>query len=1062
MRFSFKIYWLLVAVLIKSFLTAAQETPYIFRHITAENGLINNKVLGLCQDSEGYIWIGTIDGLQRYDGSRFVNYLPDLQDPEALHTGGIYTVFEDSKNRLWVGGGAPYQLNRHTGKFYNYNLHLPKGRAAMIVVTKFMEDKKGGIWMLCQNGFYKLNDKTNQFEDFGSITNISSSSFSRFMEMDRSGNMWLVTTTGITCYNASSGAVNDKRNNPAKLAIFNFDKRVAAFKVSGDDIFISTIGDRAIYKYGFSNNQFTIHRIDNIARVDSRSNEADSKIDRFYPLKNEKIALVLTGEGIALFDAKTNTFTETGIHNNDPNGLHSALEMFGNVAIFEDREQNIWISTERGINIFNPDKKHFNFYGSESYQGKSDLPAYVVNGLITDTASGDIFIGYYHPGGGVIRLSKDLTFKRHYLFSENGTSVLAENQVWCLFQDKDGIIWAPNQAKSILRIDPKQDRLTLVNDSSLYANISVMKQEKNGDIWLGTWANGLQKIDHQTKSVTRYMQQGQGAFGNPKNVLSLYSEGDSIIWVGSNENGFYRFDKRTEKYTASYRFNENNPSSISSDIILKILPYKNDTLILATAMGLHFFNKKTGTFGHLTAKDGLPGNTVQTIQLDELDNLWAACDGGFCKVNMHTRFITRYGLEDGLTSDIFSNADFLKIQDGRFLVSAIKGFFAFKPSDISVEQQPPTPVITGFKVFDAYVRIDAFVNTGKALILPYNENNIAVEFASLQYNTSNKLKFYYRLEGVDTGWNISDGAQPIHYNQLDHGKYFFRIKCTNRDGLGSQGETTFHIAIGPPYWHTWWFRGLLLLVFTTSMYVLYQWQKKRRQEKERVRFNYEKKIAAMEMNTLRAQMNPHFIFNSLNSINTFILKNDGENAMDYLQKFSSLVRLILNNSRSEWILLEDEIRALTLYIELESIRFENLFTFNIDVDGDINTASVRVPPLIIQPYVENAIRHGIINRKKPGGKIDIRIWKEADELYMEVTDNGIGRQAAEAMKSKINKLHQPSYGMKISAERLSVINDVYKVNACVSITDVLDENLMVGGTKVLLTIQFRNHEGHYN
>lgn len=216
----------------------------------------------------------------------------------------------------------------------------------------------------------------------------------------------------------------------------------------------------------------------------------------------------------------------------------------------------------------------------------------------------------------------------------------------------------------------------------------------------------------------------------------------------------------------------------------------------------------------------------------------------------------------------------------------------------------------------------------------------------------------------------------------------------------------------------------------------------------------ERQTAEMEMQALRAQMNPHFMFNSLNSINNFILKNDPDNASQYLTRFSRLMRLILDNSREEWVLLENELKALQLYIEMEAIRFDNVFEYKITTALDVNTSSVIVPPMIVQPYVENAIWHGLLHRKEPGSKLQIDIWKNNGELFIKVEDNGVGREEAEQLKSKFSS-HKKSHGMKITAKRLDMVNKIYKVDAKVKIVDLKNGTDKSAGTSVLLHLKYK-------
>jgi ligand-binding sensor domain-containing protein/putative methionine-R-sulfoxide reductase with GAF domain len=219
----------------------------------------------------------------------------------------------------------------------------------------------------------------------------------------------------------------------------------------------------------------------------------------------------------------------------------------------------------------------------------------------------------------------------------------------------------------------------------------------------------------------------------------------------------------------------------------------------------------------------------------------------------------------------------------------------------------------------------------------------------------------------------------------------------------------------------------------------------------------ERQTAEMEMQALRAQMNPHFMFNSLNSINNFILKNDPENASQYLTRFSRLMRLILDNSREEWVLLENEIKALELYIEMEAIRFDNVFEHTIKTALDVNTSAVMVPPMIVQPYVENAIWHGLLHRKEPGSKLLVDIWKKEEKLFIKVEDNGVGRQEAQLLKGKFNS-HKKSHGMRITAKRLDMVNKIYKVDAKVHIEDLKYQEGKSAGTSVTLEMKYKtNH-----
>jgi len=1015
------------------------------------------------QDQIGYIWIGSIRGLQRYDGNKFVNYTPDIRNGEALQFGNVTAIFEDSKHRLWVGAGGPGLLNRNTGKFYNYNLHLTNSKDRVNGVAKFMEDVKGDIWVMNSGDFLKLNPSTNQFQSQGSLAGIAHGIFPGFMEQDKKGNIWFVTNVAITCYDPVSQKIIDKKNNPAGLKIFDARDRIASFVIAGNNAWIGYQRSRTLYRYSFSANTMSEFKFDinEENKKHSINEDFDVQIDNLRQLSGDSILAIIDGEGIALCDPLSQSFTEILINNDDPNGLHSDIEFFGAINSFRDREGNIWMGSNRGLNIFNPRKKAFRFYGSSKIKSEGHIPALSVSGFLQSPTDSDIYVSYYYPTGALVRLSPNLQFKKKYAWVKNGSTDIAENQLWYMYLDEAGKIWLPNQAKTILKLDTKTDQLSLSNDSTLYGNINSISRDDSGNTWLGTWGKGLKKIDGRTREVSSYLEPPAGSAPRPKTVLCLFMDGDSLIWTGTNGFGFLCFNKKLNKFTQLYLNDEKDTFSLSNNSVNRIISYNNDTLLLATSAGINIFDKKKKIFTTITGKDGFSANSVETIELDENKNLWVGCDGGFYKIDMHDLSITSYGIGDGLIDDNFINLPFFKMKDGRFLVSATKGFMAFRPSDLTRGDPPPAPVITGFKVLHHDMNVDSLISSNSAVRLSYKENAISIEFSSLQFNSSDKLKYYYQLEGADEDWVAAGGEQTANYNQLKNGSYLFKVKCINRFGLVAESAFVLKIVILPPWWKTWWFILFLIFALAGIAFFLFSWSRKKRKDKELLRINHERQIAAMEMKTLRAQMNPHFIFNSLNSINTFILKSDEENASEYLNKFSRLVRLILDNSRNDWVMLENELKALELYIELESIRFENKFSYDIIIDPAVSAAAVLVPPLIIQPYVENAIWHGLMHRKESGGMIKLRIWKENDNLLLQVEDNGVGRVAAEKLKGKKSELHR-SHGMKITEERLDIVNDIYHVNATVKVTDLYDEHQEGSGTIVLLTIKYRANAGHNN
>jgi LytS/YehU family sensor histidine kinase len=290
----------------------------------------------------------------------------------------------------------------------------------------------------------------------------------------------------------------------------------------------------------------------------------------------------------------------------------------------------------------------------------------------------------------------------------------------------------------------------------------------------------------------------------------------------------------------------------------------------------------------------------------------------------------------------------------------------------------------------------------------------------------------------------------VSYSDVVPGRYIFKVKGSNNDGIWNQEGTSLYIFISPPWWQTWWFTSISILVTLGLVYGGFRYRVSQVRKQEQQKANFNKKVSGLEMQALRAQMNPHFIFNSLNSINCFILKNNPEAASDYLSKFSRLIRLILQNSNTPTITLENELEALNLYLEMEALRFKGKFTFSISYGKEVEVDYIEIPPLIIQPYVENAIWHGLMH-KEGMGHIHISVEKQQELLTCTIEDDGIGRVRAAQFKSK-SATKSKSLGMQITAHRLELLHALNGKQTRVEVVDLVDASAQACGTKVILSL----------
>ncbi len=942
--------------------TWGQEGHYIFRHLTRENGLLSNNVGSIYQDSRGFIWFCTINGLQRYDGSRFITYEMNLKDSEALHSSIVTQVFEDSRHRFWVGtAGGVYQLNRNTGKFYNYNLHLLGMSQTIGDASGFEEDGNGDIWFQNHEGYYKLNNATDQFENECNRNGILENTRPGLITADDKKNIWFVSGNNVTCYDFATRKVLDRMHNPLRKKIFDITQKIATFMVRGNECWFGYANERTVRRYQFSSDSFSLYPIPEPKDKNLQSQNKFFEIRVTYIGTGPQSIIIagLAGEGIAVYEPGVDKFIPVGINNDDPNGFHADKATYSSSVPFTDRENNIWLPSDHGVNVCNPMKKRFYYYDHSD-----GIPEYEVSAILQNPADSDIYISLYSAKGGIVRLSKDLKFKKQYLFTNNPAEG-GKNQVWCMYLDDKGIIWAPNQSKTVLKLNTRSDELKESRDSLVRDFINIIYKDHYSDLWFCTWGSGLIRLDHTTGKMTSFMTPPPGSTVIPRNIYTLYFDSDSTIWVGTNGSGLLQFDCRQNKFVRQFLFSDQHPESISSNRIFRIIPYHRDTLLIATPIGINVYDKQKNVFGVITTRDGLPNNIVESIILDPVDQLWVACVGGFCKMNMKTWQITKFDAIDGVQVDNFSNVPIFRLSNGIYLAGGEKGFLSFKPSETYINSPPPAPVITGFQVFDKERNTDSLVNTSHAVELKPDEKSIMISFSSLLFNTADKLKYYYRLDGADKNWVLAGPEQAAHYNHLQNGHYTFRVKCINRDGIADQNDTTLKIYIRPPLWKRWWFIAVVMTVFSGLFYALYRFRLQSQARIFALEHNsskLQKEKAEIEYENLKQQLNPHFLFNSLSSV-AGLVQTDPALAEEYILGLTQIYRYVLQSKEQSLVPLSEELQFVEVYAKLQQIRFGSGLQIHIRVAE--NQQHKKIIPVTLQNLIENAIKHNIIIDNAP-------------------------------------------------------------------------------------------------
>jgi len=1015
-------------------------------NIKIEKGLSQNTVHSIFQDESGYMWFGTWDGLNKYDGYTFTTF----NQQNGLSGQTIHAIFQDSEGFIWIGtDDGLNRINSSTNEISVFK-HIESDTFSLVnnVVTAIIEDKLTNLWIGTHQGLSMFDRKTGKFHPYlhlGHDNNLLRSNYINDLCHDERGFLWIGTNIGLIRFDLNT------------LSLKRF------FHKPGDTTSLPNNQVRSVYK------------------------------------DMQGILWIGTVNGLGRFNQVSQDFTIFYSQTQNDNSLtDNSISV-----IFEDTKGYLWIGTDNGLNIYDRVKEIFYRLKHESYNLNSISNNRIMS--IYEDASGSIWIGTFI---GVSRYDRYSSKFRHFRHMPDDTNCLNSNYVISIFEDHHRTVWiATDNGMNLMdRSTGKFSYMIHVPDdpNSLVSNdLRVAIQDKRGNYWIGTSNEGLDRYDPESKIFTHFQY-------NPKNknslrsndILSLFEDSDGLIWIGTGTGGLNRFDPDNEHFKA-YMYSNNDQFSISSNNIWAIYEDSMGDIWLGTDNGLNCFKKKenkfyryiydpvdpeslsakdvfsiyedqsgtlwigtkggglnkfdheSGKFKAFTEDDGLANNVVYATLEDEKGNLWISTNWGLSKFNIQEETFINYDVKDGIQSNEFNlGADFQNI-DGEMYFGGMNGFNLFHPSEIKINPRKPTTVITSFQIFNK--KVDYNINNGDTIHLSARDNFFTIEFSALDYTNPSKNRYQYILENYDKLWIHTDADKRYsEYTNVRPGTYTYYVKGSNNDGIWDENGVSLTIIIRPFWYNTWLFRiGFLVILIIGIWYLIYRRIRniRRHHEVEKKMLAIQSQLHDTELQALRLQMNPHFIFNTLNSIQSFILTNDTDKAVNYLGKFSQLMRQILANSRESYITIKEEVKALQYYMDIEKLRFDDKFDYSFIMDPDIDEDFMEMPPMVIQPYVENAIIHGLIH-KKGKGKIEIKVSMAGNNILWTIEDNGVGRKKAMKIREE-SGLHRKSRGMLITMERLEVLNKKNGENFSVKVIDLKDNNGEAAGTRVELRISYK-------
>ena len=1019
---------LLIAPMAHSTLAQTNELP--FTRLSVEDGLSQSAVFTITQDRQGFLWFGTQDGLNRYDGYRFIVFEHEAQQPGTLSANWISTLEADQDGSLWAGtyGSGLNHFDPTTGTFTLFR-HEPDTPNSLSndFVSDLLQGRDGSLWIGTYGGLNRLDPTTGQFTHYRydpGDPNSLSNNRALVLAEDDEGFLWVGTDEGgLNRLDPATGQFTHYRYNPRDPNSLSGNV-VLSLYVDRTGVLWAGTAENGLNKLVLNSDTFTHFRHDPDA-PNSLSNNRVLSITE----DAEGVHWVGTeGGGLNQLDADTGRFTRFMHDPADPHSLSNNVV----TSIFTDRQGTRWVGTSGGgLNKMNRFTHYRNRAGAPYSLNNNHVLA------LYEDARGVIWVGT--DGGGLNRFDPGTKRFTAYRHAPRNAASLSHDRVLHLSEEEAGILWVAT-GDGLSRFDTKTEAFTTYrhnpdNPRSLSNNRAITAyHDRDGTLWVGTWGGGLNRFDPDTETFTTYRHNPDNPRSLSNNrVITAYEDRTGTLWVGTFGGGLNRLEADTGGFTR-FLHDPNAPASLSNDIVAALYEDRQGRLWIGTGEGLNRFDPKTETFTIYTKRDGLPNNTVYGILEDERGRLWLSTNAGLSSFVPDTGTFVNYDVADGLQSNEFSQGAYTKSPSGHLLFGGINGFNRFHPDDVR-DRAPPPVVLTAFSLGDA--GDEQLVPAGlEAFTLMPGENSFAFEFAALDYTNPSRNRYAYRLEGFDPDWHYADaGRRYAAYPNLPGGAYTFRVKAAGSNGVWTEAGVAVAITVVPPFWATWWFRLLagagLLGLFGGLAFV---WHRVRIGRVERMRDEqaeiYQKLTESREAERLRLAQELHDgAMQDLYGVRfqLGIHTGDGEAAVlgqeqEMVQDVIRKLRDICGELRPPALAPFGLERALQSHTERFRETYPDLdVTLDLAPDGRVLPDPTRLALYrVYQEAMNNVVKHAAAKH------VHVRLSFPTGKILLEVRDDGRGFRVPARW---IELGRQQHYGLLGLAERALALGGSFDVTS---------------------------------
>ncbi|MEM8682401.1 MAG: two-component regulator propeller domain-containing protein, partial [Pseudomonadota bacterium] len=779
--------------------TANETHPMRFEQLSLRDGLSQVAVVSMLQDSEGFLWFGTENGLNRYDGYEFVHFKADRGNPDALRNDFIYGIAEAPDGAIWVStkGGGISRLDKQSGAFQTFR-HDPENDNSLAgnnVRTLFV-DSGGVVWAGVRNGGLNSLDTDGNVRRYTLTDSGAASVF--VVHEDSAGQLWIGADEGLFLLDRASGeitAYTHKRDDPRTLSS---NKVRSIYADSLGQVWVGTF-DGGLNRLDTESGEFTHYR----------SGESTSTLsgDRVTSIleDNDGRLWIGTSRGLNLHVTGTDRFVRFN-HNGADRG---SLSNDAISSMIQDRSGLLWIGTlMAGVNKWNPRSWALGLQESSEFAASESSKPMVTS---LSSSAETLWIGTF--GDGLIAKNREDGSVTHFRYDAENPASISDDRVMSVLRASDGAIWAGTMRGGLNRLNPETGVATNYrNDpgdaSSLSANgVMTVFEDSEQAIWVGTFGGGISVFDAATDSFSRIGTATDVQVGLSSSRVTAFAEDKhGNIWIGTDGGGLNLF-LRDSGYIHAFRFDESDPRSLSSDTIYSLHADNQGRVWVGTRdAGL---DRVVGSslrpddirFSNVDQNDGLSNDVINGIQSDSMGRLWLSTNYGITQVDPNMGNFRQLHREDGLQGEEFNFGAHHRSEDGTLFFGGLQGYNEFQPERLTANAAIPPIVLTGF--FLGGGGKESVPESG-VVDLDYRDDSISFEFAALDFSSPQNNRYQYKLEGFDEQWIDLGNRRRITYTDLDDGAYVLRIKGASADGVWNHAGIALPVTVAPAPWDTWW------------------------------------------------------------------------------------------------------------------------------------------------------------------------------------------------------------------------------------------------------------------